>query len=394
MHDSPERLAATVLVDGRGWILLQERDEHAPRSPNQWGLVGGHADPGEDFEAAVHRELAEETGLRCPGLRLWFAGEIRRSDRTAADHYQVWVARTDATDDDIVLGEGRRIVFADPARLGELDLGDSASYLLPRFLASPTYAALTADQFGEHQRPWQEYRATPWARLRYALVAQTLRRRLAGAGRRRVLDVGGGDAADSLPLAVAGHDVTVLDTSPAMLAAACAAAADAGVPLRVVQGSLADLEPTGAYDVVLCHFLLQYRDDTVADVARLAGALRPGGLISLIAPNPDGAVLATMVRDGPQTALERIGAGSSRTQVFDTEVRDIGIDEARAALRAAGCTPVALLGGRIVNDLVADNRAKHDPAWYEDLLRLELALHDLEPFNRIGVYWHLLASRD
>lgn len=240
---------------------------------------------------------------------------------------------------------------------------------------------MTADPFDEHQRPWREYRATPWARLRYALVEQTLRNRLDGLGRLRVLDVGGGDAADSLPLAVAGHDVTVLDTSPAMLAAASADAAEAGVPLRVIQGSLAELQPTAAYDLVLCHFVVQYLDDTAADVARLAGAVRPGGMVSLIAPNPDGAVLAAMVRDGTQAALDRLDATSTCSRVFDAEVRTVDIGEAQAALLAAGCTPTALCGDRMMNELVADNEVKHDPAWFAELLRLELALHDREPFK-------------
>jgi 8-oxo-dGTP pyrophosphatase MutT (NUDIX family) len=52
-----------VLVDRRGWILLQERDEYAPIAPDQWGFVGGHVEDGESFEAAVHRELEEETGI-------------------------------------------------------------------------------------------------------------------------------------------------------------------------------------------------------------------------------------------------------------------------------------------------------------------------------------------
>lgn len=37
-------LAAVLLVDRRGWVLLQERDEHAPVAANQWGLVGGHVE--------------------------------------------------------------------------------------------------------------------------------------------------------------------------------------------------------------------------------------------------------------------------------------------------------------------------------------------------------------
>ena len=57
------RLACVLLVDPRGWLLLQERDENAPIAPDCWGMVGGHVEPGEDFEVAVYRELAEETGI-------------------------------------------------------------------------------------------------------------------------------------------------------------------------------------------------------------------------------------------------------------------------------------------------------------------------------------------
>ena len=55
------RLVGVVLVDERGWMLLQERDEHAPSNPDQWSLVGGSVEEGETDDAAALRELAEET---------------------------------------------------------------------------------------------------------------------------------------------------------------------------------------------------------------------------------------------------------------------------------------------------------------------------------------------
>src|SRR5688572_20897490 len=69
----PRRFAGVILVDRRGWILLQERDEHPRIDPEKWGLAGGHVEPGEDFEPAAHRELEEETGVRLPasGMRLF-----------------------------------------------------------------------------------------------------------------------------------------------------------------------------------------------------------------------------------------------------------------------------------------------------------------------------------
>jgi len=129
------RFATVVLVDQRGWILLQERDEHAPISPEMWSLVGGHVEEGETMAAAAHRELAEETGVRCDALRLQFDGEL------FGNHYTVWVAPTTLTDDDIVCGEGRQIVFVDPDQLSSLDHDAVAAALLAGLLRSPEYAA-------------------------------------------------------------------------------------------------------------------------------------------------------------------------------------------------------------------------------------------------------------
>lgn len=55
---------SVLLRDERGRVLLQRRGDDG-----QWGVIGGSLEPGEDFLTAAHRELYEETGLRCPDLR-------------------------------------------------------------------------------------------------------------------------------------------------------------------------------------------------------------------------------------------------------------------------------------------------------------------------------------
>jgi 8-oxo-dGTP diphosphatase len=138
------RFACTLLVDSRGWVLLQERDEHPVIDPEKWGLPGGHVEDGEDYEPAAYRELEEETGLAlAPGaLRLFQELEVFHEGYGTLDTTQVWYAGADLTDADIVVGEGRQIVFVAPEEARSLPLTVSASTIVPAFLDSVEYAGL------------------------------------------------------------------------------------------------------------------------------------------------------------------------------------------------------------------------------------------------------------
>ena len=137
--------SSIVLVDARGWVLLQERDEHPVIDPEKWGFVGGGIEDGEAYETGAYRELAEETGLHLDGgLELHGTFTVWHEHSQSEDEFQLWVMRTDLTDADIVCGEGRQIVFVDPARVPALDLTASARVALQAFLDSDHYRRLAA----------------------------------------------------------------------------------------------------------------------------------------------------------------------------------------------------------------------------------------------------------
>lgn len=256
------------------------------------------------------------------------------------------------------------------------------------------FNAAVSDVFSERLSAWSDYTATPWAQVRYAVVEETLGREAARLGTAlRILDVGGGDGRDSLPLAEAGHEVTVLDQSRPWLDEAERRAAAAGVQIRTVEGDVTSPPALGEFDLVLCHFVLQYLPDGTDELAALAGFVRPGGVLSVICPNPAAMVLRQLVTGGPGSALAELRAGSKRAVLFDHDVRKIEMSELEEQLGAVGLSVLRRYGGRIANDLLTDNDAKDRTDYFRDLLELELALCDREPYLRIGGMYQLIATK-
>lgn len=256
-----------------------------------------------------------------------------------------------------------------------------------------------ADVFDSHASTWAEWRTSPWARLRYRLVAHILDRVLAELGGRCcVLDAGGGDGADSVRLAEAGHEVTVLDHSEPFLrrAEAAAAAAGAGERLRTVRGDVVRLVDAGLpeFDLVLCHNVLQYLTDAEDAVRGLVDRARVGGAVSLLAPNPAMDVLAVAVREtDPARGRTLLEASTVRSVTFDHEMRRLEADVVEQMLVECGCEVTHRFGIRCVSDLIGDNDLKSDAAFAADLERLELKLCDREPYLRVAKFWQLVARR-
>ncbi|MGY1603441.1 class I SAM-dependent methyltransferase [Geodermatophilus sp. SYSU D00815] len=213
----------------------------------------------------------------------------------------------------------------------------------------------------------------------------------------RVLDVGGGSGIFAVPLAQLGHEVTVVDPSADALATLGRRAGTAGVVPRVraMQGDgdlLHEVLPAaggaGRFDLALCHSVLEVVDDPAVTLREIAGALRPGGQVSVATVNRAGAVLARALSGHPVEALALVedrdpapGRARPARRRFDPE-------ELLALVEGAGLRATAWRGVSVVADLL-DATSGADPA---AVRALELALAGRSPYRDVATGLHVLAT--
>ena len=260
-----------------------------------------------------------------------------------------------------------------------------------------------ADERGRPRRPGTH------PGLRTAAVQATLdlltARRSAELGRPlRVLDLGGGTGGTAVPLAAAGHDVTVVDPSPDALASLRRRAAETETSERVhpVQGdtdSIGELTAAGAhpaYDLVCLHGTLEVVDDPHTALANVAAVLAPGGTLSLVVAQRLPAALARALAGEFVRARAILERPDGRWGDDDPAPRRFDEPAVRELLRACGLTPVDSHGVRIFSDLVPSALVDSE-ADRAALLELEeVASHhpDHPLLGDLGSVRHVLATRD
>jgi len=229
----------------------------------------------------------------------------------------------------------------------------------------------------------------------WAVLQAELDRRSAD-GPLRVVDAGGGTGGFAVPLAEAGHTVTVVDASPDALAALTRRAAERGVGDRVdaLQGDvdgLQDLVGAGSADLVLCHSLLELVDDPAVTVASLAAVLRPGGCASVLVANRAAAVLSRALSGHFAAASTVLSDPHGRWGAADTLLRRFDPAATTDLLAGAGLMVEQVHGVRVVADLVPGALLDAEPGALDALLALELAAADRHPFQDVATQLHLLA---
>jgi len=217
-----------------------------------------------------------------------------------------------------------------------------------------------------------------------------------------VLDVGGGAGHQSFPLAEAGYDVTLLDSSPAMLdkarerLARLSPAAQGRVTLRRGDGEhAADAVEGTQFAAVLCHGVLGYLDEPGPMVEQLCRCVAPGGVVSIMTGNAHAAAVRPALERRWDDALASFDA---RTEigVLGVPGRADTVEELSELLRGHDVEPLAWYGVWLFVDWLEFSGVALDPG-DEDQVKataaVELEASRRDPYRQLSRVFHLLGRR-
>jgi S-adenosylmethionine-dependent methyltransferase len=252
---------------------------------------------------------------------------------------------------------------------------------------------------------WVAYNHSPLGHIRREVTWHNLLPYLPGASDTallpRVLDVGGGSGELALRLVRHGHHVWLLDYAPAMLDQARRAAQDLPSDVRT-RLSLCPMAVEAApqafapdfFDVITCHTLIEYLPDPRTTLHSLAGLLSEGGLLSISFVNRHTEVLRqAWSRVDPAGALASLERGTFCATLFDVAGTAHAAEDVSAWLSELRFGLLATCGVRAFADWIPRERLD-DPAFFDDLLRLEVAAATRAPYNLMARYIHLIARKN
>lgn len=110
-EDSVYSVAIAILYHQNQYLMQLRDDIPGIAYPGHWGFFGGHCDPGENPDDAIHRELMEEIGYHTSNIELF----DRYPDPGVIRH--VYYAPLTVPLSELKLMEGWDLGFFSPAQI-------------------------------------------------------------------------------------------------------------------------------------------------------------------------------------------------------------------------------------------------------------------------------------
>jgi S-adenosylmethionine-dependent methyltransferase len=252
--------------------------------------------------------------------------------------------------------------------------------------------------FSAGEQLWRARLGTLRQIVRQELVTRQLAAHLTGRPG-TMLDVGCGQGTQVLALARAGHRVTGLDSSAALLSDLEAALA--GEPpevrerVRLIQGEatgLADLVPARDFDAVLCHGVLMYFDDPAPLLTGVVAAVAPGGFASLLVRNGDALAMRPGLLGDWRTAQRAFDDMTYGNRIGVTARAD-RLADLTGLLAGQGLSVEAWYGVRVFTDTAASDAPLPGEEELRALLECEERAGRTDPYRGVAALTHVIGRR-
>ncbi len=150
--------------------------------------------------------------------------------------------------------------------------------------------------------------------------------------------------------------------------------------------------PDDAFDVVICHNVLEYIDDKKPIVKELARVLKPEGFISFVKHNRNGRIMqmavllddfekANALLDGADSTASKFGA----IRYYEDEdiakwVQELYIEKT--------------FGIRTFWDLQQNQEKHQNEDWQQEMMKLEMRVAEIDAFREIAFFHHLIIKKN
>lgn len=217
-----------------------------------------------------------------------------------------------------------------------------------------------------------------------------------------VLDIGGGAAHQSLPLAQAGYEVTLLDSSPAMLDKArerlerLPAADQRRVTLLEAEGEAADEAVNGRrFAAVLCHGVLGYLEQPESLVEQICRCTAGGGIVSIMTGNAKASAVQPALEQRWDDALASFDRKSG-IGVLGVPSRAHTVEELSELIRQGGVEPVRWYGVWLFVDWLEFSGVQLDAGDADRVsatAAVELEASRRDPYRQLSRVFHLVGRK-